>query len=130
MSDARGASTERQHTLLYRAQHGLRNVALALLVLAFTLDLGGRLTGRVWLWMAGGYCSSAGIALGLVAWALAWFQRRHGGQLLWLFGLMLFALARFLRGSAGVPPDSPLVVLNGMGCFLLAASLWRAKQKT
>ncbi|HEX2092694.1 MAG TPA: hypothetical protein VHG28_09845 [Longimicrobiaceae bacterium] len=98
-----------------------------LLDTAFTADLLGRLFGVTWLWTAGAHLAvagvAAGLALGLPAGALA--SRGQGRPLrfvaLYLLGLALFALTRWVRGDAAIPPEGVLVTLEGIAAVLAYA---------
>ena len=106
-----------------------RVVTVALLCAAFALDALGRLLERPALWVGGAHLISAGVVLGLLVWSAAWFVSARG-QISALLSLLCGALARFLRGSAGVPPDTPLVALAGLGALLMAWSWWRWRRAT
>jgi hypothetical protein len=106
----------------------LRNLAALLLLSSLVLDLGGRLLDESRSWMAGAHLNSAGVLLGLMVWTLSWLQSARAGATLWLLGLCLFGLARFLRGSAGVQPEIPLIGLSAAGTALLALSYWRRRR--
>ena len=106
-----------------------RVVTVVLLFAAFMLDALGRVFERPFLWEGGAHLMSAGVGLGLLVWIAAWFVSSRG-QVSALLSLVCCALARFLRGSAGVPPDTPLVVLAGLGALLMAWSWWRWKRAT
>lgn len=85
--------------------------ATVLAALALLLDL---LQITAW----GGRLAWPAIALaGICALALG---RR--GRVFWIFALALLGLARWLRGSAGVSPDPPLLVLQLIAVLLMA---WR-----
>jgi hypothetical protein len=78
---------------------------------SLTLDL---LHAHHW----GGHFAS--LAIGLDAICILVNGRGRGW---WITALVLLALARWLRGSAGVPPDPPLLVLQLIAALLMA---WRA----
>ncbi|HEX2190765.1 MAG TPA: hypothetical protein VHG51_17790 [Longimicrobiaceae bacterium] len=99
-----------------------------LLDTAFTLDLVGRLSGAAWLWTAGAHLAVAGVALGVLAGlpAGAVGARERGGRpgrlaLLYGAGLALFALARWVRGDAAVPPEAVLVAAEGIADAMMLA---------
>ena len=66
----------------------------------------------------GGRLAMLAIALGV---ACAVSIRR--GRVFWIIAVLLLVVARWLRGSAGVPPDAPLVVMQLIAVLLM---LWRA----
>ncbi len=106
----------------------LRAVVTVLLMGAFALDVAGRFLSQSALWTLGARANALGVVCGLVVWCTAWFGPVRSGQISWLCALAAFALARFLRGSAGVPPDPPLLVLTAIGSLLLAFSWWRRRR--
>lgn len=103
-------------------------VPAVLLDTAFSLDLVGRLFGVAWLWTAGAHLAVAGVALGLVAGlpagAAGTRGRRWRFALPYLLGLALFALARWVRGDAAVPPEAVLVAAEGIAAALAYAGTW------
>lgn len=115
----------------------LTDFPIAFLTGAFLADAVGRLLGSVELWTVGGYLSLAGIAAGIAAAVPGLVDyrytvppdgsarrraRKHG----WVNGsaLLLFALARWVRGDAAVAPDPPLLALEALGAALLAWGGW------
>jgi hypothetical protein len=82
----------------------------------------GRFLNMPRLWIAGAHATSLGVSLGVAVACLALIEGVRRGQLLWLCGLAAFALARVLRGSPGVPPDTPLLVLSAIGSVLVVAA--------
>lgn len=115
-----------------------RRVSLVLVLLpvllldtAFALDLAGRLLDAEGLWTAGGRLGAAGAAAGLVAGLPAgvFGARARGGRparfaLLYLAGVALFALARWVRGDATIPPEPVLVSVEGVAVLLAYAGGW------
>ena len=77
----------------------------------------------------GGEVSALAALLGgclcLALWRVLAAERRWRGVLFWALGLLLAALARFLRGAAGVAPDPPLIVAVGLAALLFTLGLWR-----
>jgi len=101
----------------------------ALLVVVSLADLVGVALRVSWLTRAGAHLGTAGILLGaicLVPWAARKSTRRRG-WLLWTAALMCFSLARWVRGSAGVPPDAPLIAAEIIGAVLAVAAVWRGR---
>lgn len=103
----------------------------ALLDLAFSLDLAGRLFGAPPLWTAGAHAAVAGIAAGLFAGlpaGIAGSRAAHGHTArfaaLYFAGLALFALARWVRGHPAVPTEAVLVAAEGIADVLVAAGAW------
>ena len=86
---------------------------------ALVLDLAGLASGNAELWRWGG--RSAPIAIALVAVCVVMLGKR--GRVFWIIALLLLTLARWLRGSAGVAPDSPLVMLQLIATLLI---VWRS----
>lgn len=115
-----------------------RSVRLALVLgpavlldIAFSLDLLGRLFGAEGLWTLGAHVSVAGVAAGLLAGLPAGVTgaRAGGGRpvrfaVLYLVGLALFALARWVRGDAAIPPEPVLVTAEGIADVLVLAGAW------
>lgn len=109
----------------------LRVLVLApalLLDTAFAADLLGRLLGAEALWTAGAHLGGAGVAAGLAAGlpagVVAARGRRFRFAVLYLAGVALFALARWVRGDAAVPPEAVLVALEGTAAALAYAGAW------
>ncbi|HEV2146312.1 MAG TPA: hypothetical protein VGR37_02755 [Longimicrobiaceae bacterium] len=115
-----------------RAPHAALVLLPALLLdTAFALDLVGRLLDAGGLWTAGGRVGTAGVVAGLVAGLPAGLTgaRRRGGRtaafaLPYLAGVALFALARWVRGDAAIPPEPVLVGAEGMATLLVYAGGW------
>ena len=102
-------------------------LALSLFVTASTLDLVGRLAARSLIWTLGAHAASTAIGLATLAWAARWWAGVRPGRWLWLFAILAFGVARFLRGSAGVSPDPPLIGLEVIGVLAGLGSAWRAR---
>jgi hypothetical protein len=117
----------------------VRRSSLAALVLgpavlldtAFSLDLLGRLFGAGWMWAAGAHLAVAGVAAGLVLGLPAGVLGARAGRgrpvrfaLHYLAGLALFALARWVRGDAAIPPEPVLVAAAGIADALVLAGAW------
>jgi nitrite reductase/ring-hydroxylating ferredoxin subunit/uncharacterized membrane protein len=109
----------------------------AFLTGAFVFDLLGVLVHRSGWWTTGGYLGLAGIAAALVA-AVPGFidyfgtvpprssgkQRATKHMLVNLAAVALFAVAWTLREAAGRPPDTTILILEGLGLALLTAGGW------
>jgi hypothetical protein len=106
-------------------------VPALLLDAAFALDLLGRLLDAEGLWTAGGRVGVLGVAAALAAALPAGVAgaRAHGGRaarfvLLYGVGAALFALARWVRGDAMIPPETVLVAAEGAAVLLAYAGGW------
>ena len=102
----------------------MAGTTLVLAVAGLICDLSGKELGAATVLRVGGHLGLTAVLAGLVA--LAWRAIRSRRIALgWTGGLALLALARWLRGSAGVAPDPPLLVVQLIGCLLLLLSVWR-----
>jgi len=102
-----------------------------LLDAAFSLDLLGRLFDAEGPWTLGAHAAAAGVAAGVLAGlpagtlgARAGPGRRVRFAALYGAGLALFALARWVRGDAAIPPEPVLVAVEGIADALLLAGAW------
>ncbi len=102
-----------------------------LLDIAFSLDLLGRLFGAEGLWTLGAHIAVAGVAAGVLAGLPAGIlgARVARGRpvrfaVLYLAGLALFALARWVRGDAAIPPEPVLVAAEAVADVLVLAGAW------
>ncbi|MEX2283020.1 MAG: hypothetical protein WEE89_11105 [Gemmatimonadota bacterium] len=100
-----------------------RTLALGLFVAALTLDLTGRAAGIPPLWIVGAHAAE----LGILAWLPGWWIGPRVARLAWYVTLVAFFLARFLRGTAGVPPDPPLIMLEVLGVGLALRCWFKAR---
>src|SRR5688572_15542735 len=100
--------------------------AAALLTAAALADLVGVVLRASWLTRAGAQVCVVGIVLGSIClvWWLALRNTTRRGWMLWTFALVCFGLARWVRGSAGVPPDAPLVGVEVIGVVLALVAVW------
>jgi nitrite reductase/ring-hydroxylating ferredoxin subunit/uncharacterized membrane protein len=104
---------------------------------AFAADIVGTLLDLPGLWVTAWYLSIAGVAMGLLAAVPGVIdylytvppnssgkQRatRHG--LVNVLAVALFALAWFIRGAPEVPPDSALLLIEGIAVVLLMMGGW------
>jgi nitrite reductase/ring-hydroxylating ferredoxin subunit/uncharacterized membrane protein len=110
---------------------------LAFLIGGFLADLVGRIFGWQELWTVGGYLVVAGIFAGLLA-AIPGIidyrytvppessgkKRARKHALVNVSALVIFALARWVRGDAAVAPDPPILVLEAIGAGLLLLGGW------
>ena len=99
-----------------------------LLDTAFGLDLLGRLFDAAGPWTLGAHAAAAGVAAGLLAGLPAGTLGPRAGRGrrvrfagLYGAGLALFALARWVRGDAAIPPESVLVTVEGIADALVLA---------
>ncbi len=110
---------------------------LAFLLGAFIFDAVGVASDTPGWYTAGKYLAGAGLVLGLAAavpglidylWTIPpdssgkRHARRH--MLLTVTVLVIFAVAFWIRGAPGVPPDPPIVWLELLGAGLLVWSGW------
>lgn len=101
-------------------------IALALLLGAAAADLLGAAMDAPMLWEAGARLALAGIAAGGLA--LLAGLRREGRR--WrrtaalLAALGLFALAAWVRGSAAIPPDPGVLLVEAIAAALLLVAAW------
>jgi hypothetical protein len=102
-----------------------RTLALALFIAALALDLSGRVAGIRLLWIIGAHA----VELGILVWLPGWWIGPRVARLSWYATLIVFFLARFLRGTAGVPPDPPLIMLDVLGVGLAVRFWWRARSE-
>ena len=96
--------------------------------LALLLDWLGRGLDRAGLWIAGAHFALAALIAGcacVLVWHALAAERRWRGLVFWIVGLLLLALARFLRGAAGVAPDRPLIAGVGVAALLMSFAVWR-----
>ncbi len=102
-----------------------------LLDTAFSLDLLGRLFGAEGLWTLGAHAAVAGVAAGLLGGVPAGVAGARAGRgrplrfaAFYLAGLALFALARWVRGDAAIPPEPVLVAVELVADVLVLAGAW------
>jgi hypothetical protein len=109
-----------------------RLVVLAPIVLldtAFSLDLLGRLFDAAGPWTLGAHAAAAGVAAGVLAGLPAGTLGAGRGRRLrfaglYAAGLALFALARWVRGDAAIPPEPVLLAVEAVADALLLAGAW------
>lgn len=111
-----------------------RNVLLLLatvfLACGFVADVAGKLAGWPRLWTAGGHLLEGGLVAAGTAWILGGFNFRNGRWPL-PAAVLVVAAARYLRGSAAVPPDPPLLVAECVSVllvWLVARRTWVSKR--
>jgi hypothetical protein len=114
-------------TVFPRLRHPelLRLAATTVLALGATLDSVGRIARSTVIWRAGGHVFIAGLLLAALAAILLFARKPRRGLTPLLIGLLIGSLARWLRGSAGVPPDRALLVGEWICVGLL---LWSWKR--
>ncbi|HEX6134078.1 MAG TPA: DUF2231 domain-containing protein [Longimicrobiales bacterium] len=104
---------------------------------AFVFDVLGRALDRPGLWTTGAYLAAAGIATAIVAAVPGLIDyvytvppkstgktraTRHAAVN--LAAVALFALAWWIRGAPGVPPDLPILAVEAVAVGLLTAGGW------
>lgn len=106
-------------------------LATMLLGCATAFDLGGRAFDIPLLWRWGGHLLVLGIVVSSAHWLVSIFvmKGKRRGIMLWFAALCCYALARWVRGSASVPPDPPLQALEIIGLILLIIALWRSRSE-
>lgn len=101
----------------------------AVFVLAFLLDAAGRVLRQSAVWRVGGYLWLVALGLGAVVCLMMVFKprpgRRRRGVILVLSAVALAALVRWVRGSAGVPADPPLLAAEFVSAALLVLATRR-----
>jgi len=106
------------------ANKAIRLGAALLLWLVVGLDGLGLALHFEALWRGAGRLAWLALTVAVIGGLL---QRKVGGgglrALSLLLGMLLFALARWLRGSAGVPPDPPLLAAAVIGAALYTLAL-------
>jgi nitrite reductase/ring-hydroxylating ferredoxin subunit/uncharacterized membrane protein len=109
----------------------------AFLTAAFVFDVLGRWLDRPAFWTTGAYLAMAGIAFALVA-AVPGFidylftvppnssgkKRATKHMIVNLSAVVLFALATYVRGTAGVAPDPVILVVEAAAVALLISGGW------
>ena len=130
--------------------HPSRSVAFARLGPAVLLAAGtgadavGSAAGQPILWVAAAYLLTAGILAGLAAGGMLLFRRLDPAvrsnppshRTTWplvgyALGIALFALARWVRGEAEIPPDPPILaaeVVASVAVIAAARSLGRQER--
>lgn len=110
---------------------------LAFMTGAFVFDVAGVLMDAPPLWATGAHLAVAGVGTGLIA-AIPGLidfvytvppdssakQRATRHMVLMLSAMLLFALARWLRGDSGSPPDRLLLVVEATGVIALMIGGW------
>ena len=105
----------------------LRLAATTVLAFGVALDSVGRLSRNAFIWRVGGHVFSAGILLAAITAIVLIARKPRHGAFLFLIVLLIGALARWLRGSAGVPPDNVLLAAEWTCVGLLLLSWKRRK---
>lgn len=112
---------------------------LVVLACAFLANALGAALHEPRLWTAGAHAETVGVAIGSLALlpaAAGWLglprgarerRRRAAGVTLHVVALGLFALARWVRGSAKVSPDPATLLVQGIGIVLLALAVWTGR---
>jgi uncharacterized membrane protein len=114
---------------------------LVLLLGTFFADAASAALGVPGLWITAWYLGIAGVVAGVVAAAAGLFDflvrlprvgaaRRRAlvHPLVNVVALALFALAWFVRGAVGVPPDPALLLIEGVAAVLLAVGAWLGRR--
>ncbi len=110
---------------------------LAFMAGAFVFDVAGAFTGSPALWTTGAHLALAGVVTGVIA-AIPGVvdliytvppnssgkkrALRHMASM--LSAMALFALARWLRGSAANPPDAVVLGMEALGALALMVGGW------
>lgn len=113
---------------LTRAGDVLLLPAAVLLSAALFADATGRLASVPRLWTTGGRLLVGGIGIGLLAWTFQMGGGR-GGRVALAGALLLIAAARWLRGTAAVPPDPPLLAAECIGVLLVWFAVRRRRRE-
>lgn len=115
-------------------------IPLTVLACAFLANVLGAALHEPRLWTAGAHAETVGVAVGSLALlpaAAGWLglargargrRRRAAGVTLHAAALVLFALARWVRGSAKVSPDPATLLVQGIGIVLLALAAWPGRR--
>jgi hypothetical protein len=109
--------------------HSFALLASAMLAGSALLDLMGRILGQSRFWIAGGWILPIGVLAAVVGFAASCLQRPRRGALLLLTAALLAGLARWLRGSAAVPPDPPLVAAELLSVVFALLGYWRWRKR-
>jgi uncharacterized membrane protein/nitrite reductase/ring-hydroxylating ferredoxin subunit len=131
------AMKSRAHFRSHPIHPALIPFPLAFLLGAFGFDVAGVITKHTAFWMTGSYLAVAGVIAALLA-AVPGFidyftvvppqstgkRRATRHMMLNLSAVVLFASARFLRGSPATAPDPVLIGLEGIGAVLLIIAGW------
>jgi len=109
----------------------------AFLIGAFLFDLAGVWLGRPALWSTGAHLAVAGVIAGLIAAIPGTIdykftvppnstgkKRATKHALINISALVLFSLARWLRGDAGAEPATAILGIEGFGALALMAGGW------
>jgi hypothetical protein len=109
--------------------HSAALLASAVLAFAALLDLVGRILGQGWFWIAGGWVLPVGVIAAAAAGLVCLTGRPRRGTLLLLTAAFLAGLARWLRGSAAVPPDPPLIAAEILAVLFALLGYWRTRER-
>jgi hypothetical protein len=107
-----------------RFPESLRLAATTVLAFGVVLDSVGRLSRNAFIWRVGGHVLGAGILLAAITAIVLIARKPRRGVIPFLIVLLIGALARWLRGSAGVPPDNVLLAAEWICVGILLLS-WR-----
>jgi len=118
----------RMKSKLNRAGDLLLLTTAAVLSGAFVADAIGRAATVPRLWTAGGRLLLAGLFVGTLTWILK-LNGARGGRFALAAALLIVGAARWLRGTAAVPPDPPLLAAEAIGLLLAWLAVRRRRRE-
>lgn len=110
-----------------RAGDILTLAATVLLSAGLVADVTGKLADVPRLWTAGGLLLGAGLIAGAAAWIFQ-LSGSRGGRTAFTSALLLILVARWLRGTAAVSPDPPLLAAECIGVLLAWLAVRRRRR--
>ena len=119
---------ERMKSKLKRAGDLLLLTAAAILSGALAADAAGRLATVPRFWTAGGRLLLVGLFVGVLTWILK-LKGAPGGRAALAAALLIVGAARWLRGTAAVPPDPPLLAAECIGVLLAWLAVRRRRRE-
>lgn len=102
--------------------------AAAVLSGGLAADVAGKFAEVARLWTAGGRLLAAGLTVGVAAWVIQ-LKGGRGGRTALAAALLLIGAARWLRGTAAVPPDPPLLAAECIGVLLAWLAVRRRRRE-
>lgn len=110
------------------------SLSLGILAAATATDLLGARADLPALWAAGAHLVAAGVVVGTLATASLVASLRRGSKGRALRGaglaglaLALFALTRWVRGDAAIPPDPAILLAEPLALGLLGLARWSVR---